>query len=175
MAWEPRTDEAGRRHAEWWLLDFQKVERTRTHLSQIDVAASRGLAAGVVEKLLDDLGNPLGLRRDDVGVFLNRSRIFGATGHDASATPDDVERCADFVRDVGGELSDRRQFVGMTQPLFELQLGIDTGKDFVSRIPQRARHFIEAVGQKPNFVVALAQNCPGVIAWSFIDATNEPQ
>ena len=76
----------------------------------------------------------------------------------ARAAGDHVERRADLVRDLGGELTDRRELLGLAEALLERELGFVLALRLAARLAQRERHLVEARRDLADLVVALGQD-----------------
>ena len=116
------------------------------------------LAPREVEQALDDAGDPRGLFRDDAGILLDGFGVLRLALDRPGAARDDVERRADLVRDLGRELADRRELLGLTKPLLERELRLVLSLGLRARLAQREGHVIEPRRDRSDLVVALGQD-----------------
>jgi len=104
-----------RLHARVRELSREQLDGRVDEAVEADVAALVGpdLAAREVEQALDDARDARGLLGDDAGVLSTASGSFDFFLDRARAARDHVERRADLVRDLGRELTDRRELLAL--------------------------------------------------------------
>src|SRR5258706_16340330 len=96
-----------------------------------------------VEQALDDARDARGLLGDDLRVLLDCLRIARLALDRPRPPGDHVLRRPDLVRDLGGQLTDRRELFRLAEPLLERELRFVLPLGLTARLAQRVRHLVE--------------------------------